>query len=103
MNGYRNCGARIQWAVTQPDEWIQKLWCIYTMDCYSALRKNIFESVLMRQINLEPMVQSEVSQKEKDKYCVLAHVCAGQQWRCRHREQTLGDSVGGRGWDDLRE
>ena len=39
-----------------------------------SYKKNAFESVLMRQINLQPMVQSEVSQKEKDKYCVLAHV-----------------------------
>ena len=49
------------------DEWIQKLWYIYTMECYSALKKNAFESVLMRWMNLEPIVQSEVSQKEKNK------------------------------------
>ena len=49
MNGYTNCGTCIQGTVTQPDEWIQKFWYIYTMDCYSALKKNTFESVLMRQ------------------------------------------------------
>ena len=46
------------------DEWIQKLWYIHTMKYYLALRKNAFESVLMRGMDLEPMAQSEVSQKE---------------------------------------
>ena len=48
------------------DEWIRKLWYIYTMDYSSAIKKNIFESVLMRWMNLEPIIQSDVSQKEKD-------------------------------------
>ena len=47
------------------DEWIRKLWYIYTMGYYSAIKKNIFESVLMRWMKLEPIMQSEVSQKEK--------------------------------------
>ena len=47
------------------DEWIRKLWYIYTMEYYSAINKNAFESVLMRWMNLEPIIQSEVSQKEK--------------------------------------
>ena len=55
------------------DEWIQKLWNIYTIECYSALKRKAFESVLMRWMVLEPIVQSEVSQKEKDKYCILTH------------------------------
>ena len=54
------------------DEWIKKLW--YTMEYYSAIKGNAFESVLMRWMNLEPNTQSEVSQKEKDKYCILAHI-----------------------------
>ena len=49
------------------DEWIRKQWCIYTMDCYSAIKKNTFESVLMRWMKLEPIIQSEVSQKENTK------------------------------------
>ena len=53
------------------DEWIKKLWYIYTMEHYSAIRKNISESVLMRWMNLEPIIQSEVSQKVKDKYHIL--------------------------------
>ena len=48
------------------DEWIKKLWYIYTMEYYSAIKRNIFESVLIRWMNLEPITQSEVSQKEKD-------------------------------------
>ena len=55
------------------DEWIKKLWYIYTMEYYSAIKWNAFESVLMRWMNLEPIIQSEVSQKEKDKYCILTH------------------------------
>ena len=57
------------------DEWIKKLWYIYTMEYCSAIKRNTFESVLMRWTKLEPIIQSEVSQKEKDKYCILMHVC----------------------------
>ena len=46
-------------------EWIRKLWYIHTMKYYSAIKKNAFESVLMRWMKLEPIIQSEVSQKEK--------------------------------------
>ena len=53
------------------DEWIKKLWSIYTMEYYSAIKSNAFESILMKWINLEPIIQSEVSQKEKDKYSIL--------------------------------
>ena len=56
------------------DEWIRKLWYIYTMEYYSAIKRNTFESVLMRWMNLEPIIQSEVSQKEKDTYCILMHI-----------------------------
>ena len=50
------------------DEWIKKLRYIYSMEYYSDIKKNRFESVLMKWMNLEPIIQSEVSQKEKDKY-----------------------------------
>ena len=43
----------------------------YTMECYSAIKRNIFESVLVRWMNLEPVIQSEVSQKEKNEYDIL--------------------------------
>ena len=47
------------------DEWTRKLWHIYIMEYYSAIKKNAFESVLMRWMKLELIIQSEVSQKEK--------------------------------------
>ena len=56
------------------DEWIKKLWYIYTMSCYSAIKRNEFESVLMRWMNLEPIIQSEDRQKEKNKYRILKHI-----------------------------
>ena len=56
------------------DEWIKKWWYIYTMEYYSAIKRNIFESVLMRWMNLEPIIQSEMSQKEKDEYHILTHI-----------------------------
>ena len=56
------------------DEWIRKLWYIYTMEYYSAIKKNTFESVLMKWMKLEPIIQSEVSQKEKHQYSVLMHI-----------------------------
>ena len=55
-------------------EWIRKLWYIYTMEYYSAIKRNVFESVLVRWMNLEPVIKSEVSQKEKNKYCILTHM-----------------------------
>ena len=59
------------------DEWIRKLWYIYTMEYYSAIKRNTFESVLMRWMKLEPIIQSEVSQKEIHQYCILIlyHMC----------------------------
>ena len=96
------------------DEQIRKLWCIYTMEYYSAIKRNTFESVLMRWMNLEPIIQSEVGQTEKDKHHILMHIHrtrkmvlmtlrAGKQGRHRHKEQTFGHSGGRSGWVDLRE
>ena len=56
------------------DEWIRKLWYIYTMEYYSAIKKNTFQSVLMRWMKLEPIIQSEVSQKQKHQYSILMHI-----------------------------
>ena len=56
------------------DEWIRKLWYIYTMEYYSALKMNAFESVLMWWMKLEPVIQSEVSLKEKHRYSILTHI-----------------------------
>ena len=78
------------------------------MEYYSAIKRNAFESVLMRWMNLEPLIQSELSHKEKDKYHILTHIYGilkkvlknlytGQQWRNRHSEYTYGH--GERGGD----
>ena len=56
------------------DEWIRQLWYINTMKYYSAIKKNTFESVLMRWMKQEPIKQSEVSQKEKHQYSILTHI-----------------------------
>ena len=56
------------------DDWIKKFLYIYTMEYYSDIKRNAFESVLMRWMNLEPVIQSEVSQKEKEKYHILTHI-----------------------------
>ena len=56
------------------DEWIKKLWYIHTMEYYSAIKRDASESVLMMWMNLEPIIQNEVSQKEKDKYRILTHI-----------------------------
>ena len=80
------------------DEWIRKLWYIYTMEYYSAIKKIAFGSVLMRWMKLEPIIQSEVSHKEKHQYSVymefrkmvMMTLYARQQKRHRCKEQTFG-------------
>ena len=62
------------------DEWIRKLWYIYTMEYYSAIKKNTFESVPMRWIKLEPIIQSEVSQKEKHQYSIPTPIYGIPWW-----------------------
>ena len=67
------------WTWKQPrcppvDEWIRKLWYIYAMEYYSDIKKNTFESVLMKWMKLEPIIQSEVSQKEKHQYSILMNI-----------------------------
>ena len=56
------------------DEWIKKQLYIYAMEYYSAIQRKAFESVLKRWMNLVPTIQSEVSQKEQEKYCILTHL-----------------------------
>ena len=56
------------------DEWIKKLWYIYILEYYSVIQRNIFESVLMKWMNLESIIQSEVSQKKEEKYSILMHI-----------------------------
>ena len=66
--------ARKQPRCPSTDKQIRKLWYIYTMEYYSAIKKNTFESVLMRQMKPEPIIQSEVSQKEKHQYSIVMHI-----------------------------
>ena len=56
------------------DEWMRKLWYINTMDYYSFIKKNTFESVLMMWMKLEPIIQSEGSQKEKHQNSILTYI-----------------------------
>ena len=78
------------------------MWYIYTAEYYSDIKRNAFEAVLMRWMNLETIIQCEVSQKVKDKHCILTHIymeiikmvpvilSSGQQRRQRCKEQTFG-------------
>ena len=57
------------------DEWIKKMWCIYTMEYYSAIRKNEILPFVATWMDLEGIMISEISQIEKDKYCMISLVC----------------------------
>ena len=56
------------------DEWIKKMWHTYTMEYYSAIKRNEIELFVVRWIDLESVIQSEVSQKDQDKYRILTHI-----------------------------
>ena len=94
------------------------MWYICTMEYYSAIKRSTFESVLMRWMNLEPIIQSEVSQKEKDKHCILTHISGIQrngqrrQWhptplllpgKSRGQRSLVGCSPWGRQESDTTE
>ena len=57
------------------DKWIKKMWYIYTMGYYSAIKRNEIGSFVETWMDLETVIQSEVSQKEESKYCILTHIC----------------------------
>ena len=57
------------------DEWIKKMWYIYTMECYSAIKKNEIVSFFETWMDLETVILSEISQKEKNKHHILTHIC----------------------------
>ena len=74
-------------------ECIMKLWYIYTMEQSSAMKRSVFESVLMRRMNIKPIIQSEVNQKDEDKYYILMHIYGIQKGRsddptCRVAKET---------------
>ena len=56
------------------DEWIKKMWHIYTVEYYSAMKRNKIDLFVARWMDLESDIQSEVSQKGKNKYCMLTHI-----------------------------
>ena len=56
------------------DEWIKKMWYIYTMEHYSAIKRNEIELFVVRRMDLETVIQSEVNQKEKNKFSMLTHI-----------------------------
>ena len=95
------------------DEWIRKLWYIYTVEYYSAIKRNTFKSVPMRWMKLEPIIHSEVNQKETNtvykcvymefRKTVMTVLHAVQQKRHRCKEQIFGLSGRRQGWDVLRE
>ena len=75
-----------------------------------ALKKNEIESALVKRMNLEPVIQGELNQKEKNKYCIVIHIyriqkndinepIAGKEWGYRSIEWTYGHSEGRREWD----
>ena len=57
------------------DEWIKKMWYIYTMEYYSAIKKNEIELFVVRWMDIEIVIQSELSQKEKDKHRIILLMC----------------------------
>ena len=57
------------------DKWIKKMWYIYTMEYYSAIKRNGIGSFVEMWMDLETVIQSEISQKEKNKYRILTHIC----------------------------
>ena len=57
------------------EEWIKKMWHIYTMEYYSAIKRKEIELFVVRWMDLETVIQSEVNQKEKSEYHIITHIC----------------------------
>ena len=72
------------------DEWIKKMWHIYTMQYYSAIKRNEIELSLVRWMDLESVIQSEVSQKEKNKYHMLTHIYGSLEEKKKGSEEPRG-------------
>ena len=68
------------------DEWIKKIWHIYTMEYYSAIKGNEIELFILRWIELEFVMPSEISQKEKNQHLMLTHICGIQKRKKRKKE-----------------
>ena len=111
---YNKTWKQARWA--QTDEWIKKLWYINSVENYSAIQRHAFELVLMRWMNLEPIIQSDVSEKEKNKHHILMHISGMYKdgtdesvHRVAAETQTQRTDCGqgcgrrGRRWDRCRE
>ena len=72
------------------DEWIKKMRYIYTMEYYSAIKRNEIELFVMRWMDLESVIQSEVSQKEKNKYRMLTHIYGMESKKKKGSEEPRG-------------
>ena len=72
------------------DEWIKKMWHIYTMEYYSAIKRKEMELFVVRWMELESVIQSEVSQKEKNKYSMLTHIYGIQGKKKKGHEEPSG-------------
>ena len=72
------------------DEWIRKLWQLHTMEYFAAVKRNASESVLMRGMNLEPIIDRAVSHKEEDKHRTLTHTYIWNLERCYQRSRIRG-------------
>ena len=68
------------------DEWIKMMWHICTMEYYSAIKRNKIELFVVGWYDLESVIQSEVSQKEKNKYCMLTHIYGNQENKQTNKE-----------------
>ena len=90
------------------DKWIKKMWFIYTMEYYSAIKRNKIGSFVETWMDQETVIQSEVNQKEKNKYRILMHICGVQkngtdEWGLQGRsrdtdgENKRMDTKGGKG------
>ena len=93
-------------------EWIKKMWCIYTMEYQSGIKRNETGSFIETWMDLETVIQSELSQKEKNKYRILTHICGIQKngtdepvfkaeietQMQRINMDTKGATLGGRWW-----
>ena len=72
------------------DEWIKKMWYIYTMEYYSAIKRNEIELFVVRWVDLKTVIQSEVSQKENNKYRMLTHIYVIKKNGCEEPRGRTG-------------
>ena len=83
-------GTRKQPKCPLTDEWIKKMWYIYTMEYYSAIKRNEIELFVVRWVDLKTVIQSEVSQKENNKYRMLTHIYVIKKNGCEEPRGRTG-------------